>query len=161
MPVVELTRILRHEGVRAVGACCAFVLAAYCASKAVNAYGGTRIFLLTIGCVCAASFALSLVFDEDAVNDENVIRAICRVADRSNGIFTIERVVAELPGATVANVERVVGSLESRARVTWTMNDEGVVLWSLPGHANAREAATDRVRVSSPGSRTIAARRLP
>lgn len=157
----ELARVFRHDAVRGVGAFLAFLVAAYCASKAVNAYGGTRIFALSITCAFAATAAISLVFDEQTVNDESVIRAICRVADRANGVFTIERVVAELPGAKVAFVERVVASLEARARVTWTMNDEGVVLWSLPGHANAREASTETARVSSPASSTIAASLLP
>lgn len=156
-----LARVFRHDAVRGVGAFLAMVLSAYCASRAMSAYGGARIFALSIVCVCAAAVAISIVFEDQSANDESVIRAICRVADRANGVFTIERVIADLPGANIALVERVVASLEARARVTWTMNDEGVVLWSLPGHANAREAVTETARGSSPASSTIAASLLP
>lgn len=125
-------------------------------------YSQSRGFALIWLGVCSLLLAMGVLEDQRESAVGPVLRAICAVADRSEGIFTVERVVAEIPTATVAHVERVIADLEARSRVTWEWTADGAcVLWRLPGYANARVAGTDTKLGSHPGSMTAAANRLP
>ncbi len=87
-------------------------------------------FLVSMSCFMKA---YSVIADDESSSDEAVLRAIRIVADRSAGIFTVERVAAELRGVSVTRVERIIRDLERRSRITWQMTEEGIVLYTLPG----------------------------
>lgn len=123
-------------------------------SVALRSYSDTVRFVFFAMALSCLAKAYSVVIDEEATSDAAILRAIRSVADGSDSIFTVERVVAELRGVSVQRVERIILDLERRSRITWQMTDDGVILYQLPGGPVSRNSSEVRAAADRLGAIT-------
>lgn len=123
-------------------------------SLALRAYSDAMRAVFLMASVSCFVKAYSVIFDSESSSDEAILRAIRAVADRSAGIFTVERVAAELRGVSVPRVERIIGDLERRSRITWQMTDDGIILYHLPGGPVSRNSSEVRAAADRLGAIT-------